>query len=296
MRRVEPPAPRVFDPVPHVSSTLAAPVSDAEYRVFESLHRYDASPLDSRIERTVDDSLYWRRETVSFGASYGNERVLAHLFLPKGKSPPYQAVITLGASGVVDVIRRIEDFNSPFEFLVRSGRAVVIPVLSGTLERGPSPFRLPANQERERALRWSADIGRTLEYLDTRGDFDQQRLGLYGVSSGAVLAVRLLPIYPRFGAAVLSSGGFYPEAPAEVNSWHFAPRVRTPVLMVNGRYDFRFHLDSIQRPLFKALGTKEPDKRHVLFDGGHRNLVTRPDLLGEVLDWFDRYLGPVQDE
>jgi hypothetical protein len=46
---------------------------------------------------------------------------------------------------------------------------VVIPALRGTLERGPSPPRLPSNQERERALRWSADVGRTLEYLDTRG-------------------------------------------------------------------------------------------------------------------------------
>jgi hypothetical protein len=36
------------------------------------------------------------------------------------------------------------------------------------------------------------------------------------------------------------------------------------------------------------------NKTHILYDGGHRNLVTRPDLLGEVLDWFDRYLGPVE--
>jgi pimeloyl-ACP methyl ester carboxylesterase len=82
--------------------------------------------------------------------------------------------------------------------------------------------------------------------------------------------------------------------PAEVNSWNFAPRVRVPVLMVNGRYDFIFPLETNQKPLFQALGTKEPDKRHVLYDGGHRNLVTRPDLIGEVLDWFDRYLGPTQ--
>jgi hypothetical protein len=46
--------------------------------------------------------------------------------------------------------------------------------------------------------------------------------------------------------------------------------------------------------LFQALGTKEPDKKHILYDGGHRNLVTRPDLIGEILNWFDRYLGPVQ--
>jgi hypothetical protein len=42
-----------------------------------------------------------------------------------------------------------------------------------------------------------------------------------------------------------------------------------------------------QLPLFRALGTKEADKRHRLYDGGHRNLVTRPDLIGEILDSFD---------
>jgi hypothetical protein len=60
-----------------------------------------------------------------------------------------------------------------------------------------------------------------------------------------------------------------------------------------GRH-FIFPLDTHQKPLFEALGTKDPDKKHILYDGGHRNLVTRPDLLGEVLDWFDRYLGPVE--
>ena len=291
--RVVPPPAWVLEPVLRDDRKLPAPVSDAEYRVFEGLHRYDPSPLDARIERSVDDSPYWRRETVSFKASYGDERVLAHVFLPKNVSPPYQAVMTLGGTTIMDVLRRVEDFDYPFEFMVRSGRAVVIPVMSGTLERGPSPLNLPANQQRERALRWSADVGRTLEYLDTRKDIDGQRHGLYGVSSGAVLAVRLLAIYPRFKAAVLSAGGFSYSHPAEVNSWHFAPRVQTPVLMVNGRYDFTFPLGTVQRPLFDALGTKAADKRHILYDGGHRNLVTRPDLIGEVLDWFDRYLGAV---
>ena len=56
---------------------------------------------------------------------------------------------------------------------------------------------------------------------------------------------------------------------------------------------FIYPLDTNQKLLFAALGIKEPGKKHILYDGGHRNLVTRPDLLGEVLDWFDRYRGPV---
>jgi hypothetical protein len=64
--------------------------------------------------------------------------------------------------------------------------------------------------------------------------------------------------------------------------------------MVNGRYDFLFPVETSQNLLFQALGTKEPDKKHILYDGGHGNLVTRPDLIGEILSWLDRYLGPVQ--
>lgn len=70
---------------------------------------------------------------------------------------------------------------------------------------------------------------------------------MYAVSLGAVHAVRLLAIYPRFKAAVLSSGGLQMAQPAEVNAWNFAPRVQVPVLMVNGRYDFIFPLDSNQK-------------------------------------------------
>ena len=293
IKRIEAPPAASFEPVSRANRALPEPASDVEYRVFEGLHRYESSPLDARTER-VADFPYWRRETVSFAAAYANERVLAHVFLPKSASAPYQCVIVLGGVTITNSIRRIEDFDYPFEFIMRSGRAVVIPVLSGTLERGPSATTLPPSQERERSLRWSADIGRTLDYLGTRSDIDIGRLGIYGISMGATHAVRFLAIHPRFKAAVLSSGGLNPGQPAETNAWNFAPRVHTPVLMVNGRYDFIFPLETNQLPLFQALGTKEPDKRHVLYDGGHRNLVTRPDLIGEVLDWFDRYLGPTQ--
>ena len=137
------------------------------------------------------------------------------------------------------------------------------------------------------------DLGRSIDYLETRADIDTRKLGFYAVSSGVPYGVRMLAVDGRFKAAVFSSGGLRDE-PAEVDSWNFAPRFHVPVLMVNGRNDFIFPVDTNQKLLFEALGTKEPDKKHVLYDGGHRNLVTRPDLLGEVLDWFDRYLGPVE--
>ena len=49
--------------------------------------------------------------------------------------------------------------------------------------------------------------------------------------------------------------------------------------------------ETIQRPLFEALGAK--DKVFKRYDGGHLIVLRRPDLIGEILDWFDKYLGPV---
>jgi dienelactone hydrolase len=270
------------------------PVADDTYRHFAQLHAYDhKAELDAMPGPSDESSPYWRRQTISVRAAYGDERerVILHLFLPKNTPPPYQVVAVMGGS-TITTLRSVDDFNYPFQFLIRSGRAVLIPAFRGTLERGPSPGRLPAaNQERERALDWSMDLGRSIDYLESRSDIDTKKLGFYGLSLGAAHGVRMIAVDRRFQAAVFSAGGLLQIQPPETDAWNFAPRVRTPVLMVNGRDDFQFQVETNQKPLFQALGT--PDKRHILYDGGHGNLVTRPDLIGEILNWFDRYLGPV---
>ena len=50
---------------------------------------------------------------------------------------------------------------------------------------------------------------------------------------------------------------------------NFAPRVKIPVLMINGRYDHIYPVESSQKPFFKLLGTPEKDKVYLVFDGGH---------------------------
>jgi hypothetical protein len=41
-----------------------------------------------------------------------------------------------------------------------------------------------------------------------------------------------------------------------------------------------------------ALGTATADKRHVVFEGGHIPPVSQ-QVFREILEWLDRYLGPV---
>jgi len=95
--------------------------------------------------------------------------------------------------------------------------------------------------------------------------------------------------------AILTSAGFQlrDDLP-EADSFNFAPSVKIPVLMLNGRYDDYFPLELSQRPLFHALGTPDKDKRHVIYDCcGHGDLPHKSEVR-ETLDWLDKYLGPVK--
>jgi len=274
----------------------AKPVDEATYRIFAAYHRYQPSELDSRVDQTDDSSPYWASETVSFRAAYANDRVIAHLFLPKNAVPPYQVVIVFGG---VDILfaKHLGDlqYGYPYEFLIRSGRAVMIPAYWGTLERGPSEMVLPSQEERDRSLKWSWDLSRSVDYLQTRRDIDATKLGFYAISWGATHTPRLLAVDTRFKAAALLSGGLLNAQPPEVDSWNFAPRYHVPTLMLNGKQDFILPYETNQKLLFNTLGTPIADKKHVLFEGGHRNPVTRPELFGEIINWFDHYLGPVQE-
>ena len=78
-----------------------------------------------------------------------------------------------------------------------------------------------------------------------------------------------------------------------VRDVHFGKIIAYPQssLIVNGRYDFFYGVETSQIPLFRLLGTKESDKRHVVWASGH--IVPRELMIKHVLDWLDRYLGPV---
>jgi dienelactone hydrolase len=276
------------------------PVSDSIFEVYKSIHQYQRGDLKGAIE-SADDSLpYWRLEKVSFQAAYGNERVPAYLLLPKNASSPYQTVVYFPGADTLDA-RSSQDLLGQrfFDFVVRSGRAVMYPIYKGTYERaigGTSVSyinnRLP-DAWRGLAIEMAKDLGRSLDYLKTRPDIDHEKLGYCGLSMGAVEGSRMITLQPRLKVGLLLFGGCWERGwPAEVDPFNFAPRVRVPILMVNGKNDTIFPLYSSQVPLFQVLGTPEKDKKHIVMDGGHTLL--NQEVIREVLAWLDRYLGPVR--
>ena len=270
------------------------PVGDEVYQVYRHLYDYDPAPLDSQLEETDDSNPHWRRERVSFRAAYGTERVPAYLFLPRGAPGPYQTLVYFPGSDAV-ILPSSRDLSLQFlAFVIRSGRAVVYPIYQQMYERRANR---PHTQSflREISIQRGQDLRRTIDYLETRPDIDRSRIAFYGLSLGAQLGPVYLAIEPRLRVGVLLSGGFETwQMPPEADPVNFTPRVKQPVLMVNGREDFDLPYTTAQVPMFRMLGTAAADKRHVVFEGGH--LPPRPqEVYKEILDWLDRYLGQVQE-
>ena len=82
--------------------------------------------------------------------------------------------------------------------------------------------------------------------------------------------------------------GFHPGAdPAR-----FAAHVKVPTIMFNGDYDAICPYDTSQKPTFELLGTPAEHKVHKTYPIGH-GVVHSPEFERDILEWLDKYLGPV---
>jgi cephalosporin-C deacetylase-like acetyl esterase len=272
------------------------PVSDELFHVYKSLYSYDKTPLHAIVE-SAEQSEEWKKEKISFAAAYGNERVTAFLFLPRKSQPPFQTVVYFPGAEAVDLKSSASLSETEiFDFLMKSGRAVMFPIYKGTFERGDdikSVYPNTSTSWRDHVIAWSKDLGRSIDFLETRPDIDAGKLAYLGYSWGAAMGSVLPAVEDRLKAWVLIAGGFDLQSSLpEVDELNFAPRVKAPVLMLNGRFDFVSPPETSQEPMFRLLGTPEEHKRHVIYETGHD--IPHNEFIKETLNWLDRYLGPVR--
>ena len=303
VRYPAPPGPAVLAPQKRVFRDYSKerPVSDEVFTLIKRLYAYDRTELNPKTELVDDSAEAWKREKISIDPAYTGTRLQIFLFLPKSSRPPFQVVVYCpGASALrVNTSADLFGLRNSLDFVIKSGRAVAYPVYFGTYERIWAEFRttqaLTDQQRREFFSNITKDLGRTIDYLETRKDIDTKKLAYMGTSFGAAHGLIWSTIEDRIRVCVYQDGGFFftPRAP-EVDAFNFAPRMQKPVIMLNGRHDFTFPLETSQKHMFRLLGTPEKDKRHVIFETAHDVTVMRTEFVREVLNWLDKYLGKVQ--
>jgi alpha/beta superfamily hydrolase len=223
-----------------------------------------------------------------------------YIFIPKGVTKPYQTVLYGYGSGAF-MWRSSQDMENYYEFpaflewFVRSGRAVVMPVVKESFERGDQNSltrqRSVGHAFSEFIIPIVKDYRRVIDYLETRPEFDEDKLCFYGMSFGPTIGQFLTAVDNRIETNIFYAGGMIQAGRTESNPAHFLPRITIPTLMINGKYDANLRMDYEVKYMNELLGTPERDKKLLLFDSDH--LAPRADVVRETLIWLDTQFGPV---
>jgi eukaryotic-like serine/threonine-protein kinase len=265
-------------------------VTEPVFAAYRRMYEYDRGALDARVLESVDEG-DWVRELVRMNAAYAGDSLLVYLYCPKRGTKPYPAVVYFPGSNAIRDRAPQNLQRRAIDFIIKSGRAVMYPVYKGTYQRSDSlstDVQDSSSFYRDHVIMWAKDLRRGIDYLETRSDITTAHLAYYGVSWGGAMGGLMPAVEPRIKVAVLYVAGLdFERAKAEVDPVNFLPRITIPTLMLNGRYDFFFPVETSQIPMFRLLGTPPSQKRRVEEDGSH--FVPRTRLIQETLAWLDQY-------
>jgi formylglycine-generating enzyme required for sulfatase activity/tRNA A-37 threonylcarbamoyl transferase component Bud32/pimeloyl-ACP methyl ester carboxylesterase len=271
------------------------PVSFAEFSALLAHYRYDRRPLEPEIVETTETD-DWTRQRIRYVALEG-DTVLAYLFLPKRAARPYQTMIYVCSSAAFFQIRTVpEEVEWTVGPNIRAGRAVFAVVFRGMAERPMPPGWTPPPPSsvrfRDLMVLHATELRRGIDYLETRSEIDMRRLSYVSVSWGAGSRLTLAGVDDRFRAVILIGGGIdervQPTLPEAFNV-NFAPYIRPPKLLLNGRDDEEHPWFTRGLPLWNLL--REPKQLVLVPGAGH--IPPLEARVPAINNFLDKTLGPV---
>jgi cephalosporin-C deacetylase-like acetyl esterase len=275
-----------------------------------ALYNYDATqPLNIEQVRT-EDQLVARVSQITYRGARG-ATVPAYWIVPQSATAtdkvPGIVLIHGYRSSIVEMV--------PIALILAArGYGVIVPEIVGHGQRakGLAPlFNGEAERLRDGLIESIQDIRRSMDVLATRPEVDAPRIGLVGLSLGAMLGTVTTAVDGRVKTAVLIVGGgdwnlilqVSQESAAnarrgmgtvssedmaklaDVDPKNFAAKISPrPILMLNGRKDTIIPLASA-KALFEAA--REP-KKQVWFESGHFLPFSETAVPG--LDWLQEHL------
>ncbi len=270
------------------------PVDEATFRTLLTHYRYDRRPANPRITETVE-APSWTRERIWIDGP-GTDSILVYFYAPKAAPAPYQTMVFVPSSGAFFMETMPEALEWAIGPLVQGGRAALAVVMKGMLEREFPPDYTPpppsSVEFRDIMVLQATELRLGMDYAESRSDVDPDKFAYVAVSWGAGSRLAFSAVDPRYQAVVYIGGGIdervKPTLP-EADNVNFAPYVRVPKLLLNGRNDEEHPWLSRGLPLWNLL--REPKELVLVEGGGH--VVPPEDRIPAIKDFLDRVLGPV---
>jgi len=272
------------------------PFTDEEFKLYSRNFEVGYKDLNAKTLYVDESHSVWTKERIQIDVGYNNEVMDILIFRPKKSFNKVQSVLLYPGANYYRTPPDIDDVSPGeygLDFIIKSGRALIWPAYKGSMNRitdmniafpsTPDHFRL----FRQLLSNWTVDTYRTIDYLQSREDFDSDDIFYVGMSYGGLFTPHVLLFEKRFKAAIFYVGGAYTNIPPMSDGKNHLPRLDIPILMLNGKQDYLVPAIA-PNTMFASIGTPEDDKRLVFYDSGHWPLP-RNQMIKETLAWIDKY-------
>ena len=145
--------------------------------------------------------------------------------------------------------RQIKSLLNQFKYLIDEGYAIIHPIYHNTFGREKTVRTFWASESedyKDAIIKIGQDYKRSLDYIESRNDFDFSNMSYYGYSFRLIYqlhrsffhARKLLLMIGFFKAAVICVGGLMlQKSKKEVEAHYYVRRIKTPILHIVGKED-----------------------------------------------------------
>lgn len=271
-------------------------VSDDAFEVYKSQFYYKNFELNTQTEISDDFQSGYILEEFSLTPAYESEEKLnGYIIYSKEFKQKLNPVIVFPSAGALvrDTVDGLPNsILNNFKYLIDEGFAIIHPIYFNTYNRERSSDTWVPNETedyKEMVLKMGKDYLRSLDYLETRNDFNFGNLSYYGYSLGSRYANFMLAIDDRVKSAFICAGGIrMQKSKKEIDEHYYVRRIKTPIFHMVGKLDGTLGYEDVYLPWKKLIGTDEKNLISLeLEDFGHG--LPKDSIIKYHQNWIKKY-------
>ena len=252
-------------------------ISDEVFEVYKSQFDYNKN-LDSKTTNIDNFQDGYSAQKFEMETTYKSDESLYGYIVYsnkfKNKYDPVIVYPNAGSIGTNSDEWLPESLLSQYKYLIDEGYAIIHPIYHNTFGREKTIRTFWASDSEDyknTIIKIGQDYKRSLDYIESRNDFNFDNMSYFGYSWGSTTSNYLLAIDDRIKAAVICVGGLMlQKSRKEVEAHYYIRRIKTPILHIIGKEDGIFGYEENYKPWKKLIGTpKDKLKLIELENVGH---------------------------
>ena len=235
-------------------------VSDEVFEVYKSQFEYNEPLVAKTINLDNFQEGYTAQKFEIETAYESDEKLHGYIVFSNKFKGKYDPVIVYPNAGSIGN-NTDSDFPgfSGLKHLVDEGYAIIHPIYYNTFSREKTINTFWANESEDyknTIIKIGKDYKKSLDYIESRNDFNFDSMSYFGYSWGSTTSNYLLAIDDRIKSAVLCVGGLMiQKSKKEIEAHYYVRRIKTPILHIVGKEDGIFGYEENYKPWKKLIGT-----------------------------------------